>query len=58
MSSRLDDGWTQEQIDQRAEGYECQDCGYTPTFYELDQGFCPRCPRKKEVPTKEEDKVP
>jgi len=28
---------------ERVREYECQNCGYTPTRYELDSGVCPRC---------------
>lgn len=55
MGSRRDDGWTEDEMNLRAEGYECKRCGRTPTYAELDNGFCP-C--KKEVPTKKKDKVP
>jgi hypothetical protein len=33
-------------------GYECGDCGYTPTERELQNGICPRCtPRAGPEPT-------
>lgn len=25
------------------EGYECRECGYTPTQFELNKGTCPNC---------------
>ena len=31
------------ECDHRAEGYECQDCGATPTYRELQVGRCREC---------------
>lgn len=27
----------------RVDGYECKECGYTPTHRELQRGSCPQC---------------
>jgi rubrerythrin len=45
----------QNDDNQRAEGYECKKCGYTPTYKELNRGSCPCCPRPKStlIPEKE-----
>lgn len=29
--------------DKTANGHECRDCGYVPTYAELHRGTCPKC---------------
>lgn len=31
------------QCDKPQDGYECPECGYTPTLRELNRGSCPQC---------------
>jgi len=47
----------EELKERRAEGYECQRCGYEPTWREARSGVCPQCRPKKAAP-KGEDNVP
>ena len=34
--------------DELADGYECQTCGYEPTWAEVHQGSCPECARSRQ----------
>ena len=45
-----------EQDEKRAEGYECQKCGYVPTWKEAHRGSCPQCRIvPKHIDTKREE---
>lgn len=34
---------------QKSDGYECSECGYTPTWGELQRGWCPQCREENEL---------
>ncbi len=58
--SRRDDGWTDEECQKTDHGYECEVCGYTPTYDELDDGVCPSetCKARRERERKEREQIP
>lgn len=45
-----------EDQQKEADGYECKHCGYTPTWYELNRGYCPNegCPTKRKTESSKE----
>jgi hypothetical protein len=49
-------GGPEGRCDCEADGYECGECGYVPTWAELQRGYCPGCAEARRAAREREAK--